>query len=62
MTYQMELLIEQRLADLRRAGAASQNLPRNPHTWRRAVRVRLGGTLVRIGDRLGQPAGAPALR
>jgi hypothetical protein len=62
MTYQMEMLIEQRLADLRRAGEASQKLPRNRHAWRRAVRRRLGESLVRIGDRLGQPAGAPAIR
>jgi hypothetical protein len=58
----MELLVEQRLADLRRAGAASRSLPSNPLTWRRALRVWLGGSLVRIGDRLGQPAGAPAIR
>jgi hypothetical protein len=62
MTYQMELMIEQRLADLRRAGEASQSLPANPHTWRRAARARLGGRLVRLGDRLAQPAGVPAIR
>jgi hypothetical protein len=62
MTYQLELLVEQRLADLRRAGEASQRLPDNPPGRRHALRVRLGASLVRIGDRLGQPAGAPAIR
>lgn len=62
MTYQMELMIEQRVADLRRVGEASQRLPGNPLTWRRAARVRLGGILVRLGDRLGQPTTAPAIR
>jgi hypothetical protein len=62
MTYQMELMIEQRLADLRKAGEASQRLPDNPLTFQRAARLRLGGILVRLGDRLGQPTGVPAIR
>jgi hypothetical protein len=62
MTYQMELMIEQRLADLRRAGEASQSLPANPLMRRRTARERLGRILVRLGDRLGQPAGVPAVR
>jgi hypothetical protein len=62
MTYQMELWVEQRLAELREAGAASRGLPSNPHRWRRSLRVQLGESLIRIGDRLGQPAGAPAIR
>jgi hypothetical protein len=62
MTYQLELLVEERLADLRRTAAASQSPQRRPGASRRSVRVRLGQTLVRVGDRLAQPAGVPALR
>jgi hypothetical protein len=62
MTYQMELLIEQRLADLRRAGEASQSLPGGSPARRHAARLRLGGILVRLGDRLGQPAGVATIR
>jgi hypothetical protein len=62
MTYQLELLVEQRLADLRRTAAASRSEERRPVPVRRPVRVRLGEILVRAGDRLAQPAGAPAIR
>jgi hypothetical protein len=62
MNYELELLVEQRLADLRRTAAVSRSLPRRPASWRRSVRVRLGQTLLRLGDRLAQPAGAPAIR
>jgi hypothetical protein len=62
MTYQLELLVEQRLADLRRTGEASQRWTRRPATSRRPVKMRLGQILVRVGDRLAQPAGAAALR
>jgi hypothetical protein len=58
MTYQTEQLIEQRLADLRRAGERSLRSPARPARSRRPVREALGGTLVRLGDRLAQPAGA----
>jgi hypothetical protein len=62
MHYELELLVEQRLADLRRTAGASQSLPRRPLWWRRSLRVRLGQLLVRVGDRLAQPAEAPAIR
>jgi hypothetical protein len=62
MTYQLELLVEERLADLRRTAATTRSLPSRPLGWRRPVRVRLGQILLRLGDRLAQPAGAPAVR
>jgi hypothetical protein len=62
MTYELELLAEQRLADLRRTAAASRNLPNRPLSGRRSVRVSLGQILLRLGDRLAQPAGAHAIR
>jgi hypothetical protein len=62
MQYELELLVEQRLADLRRTAGASRSLPSRPLWWRRSLRVRLGQLLVRVGDRLAQPAEAPAIR
>jgi hypothetical protein len=62
MHYELELLVEQRLADLRRTAARSWSLPRRPLSWRRSMRVRLGQILLRLGDRLAQPAGAAAIR
>jgi hypothetical protein len=62
MTYELELLVEQRLADLRRTAAATRSLELRPVAPRHSVRVRLGEILVRVGDRLAQPAGAPAVR
>jgi hypothetical protein len=62
MQYELELLAEQRLADLRRTAGASQSLPRRPLSSRRSVRVRLGQVLLRLGNRLAPPAGAPAIR
>jgi hypothetical protein len=62
MHYELELLVEQRLADLRRTAARSRSLPRRPLSWRRSMRVRLGQILLRLGDRLAQPAGAAAIR
>jgi hypothetical protein len=62
MNYELELLAGQRLTDLRRTAAASRSLPSSPVSWRRSARVRLGQTFLRLGDRLAQPAGAPAVR
>jgi hypothetical protein len=62
MQYELELLAEQRLADLRRTAGASRSLPRRSLSSRRSVRVRLGQVLLRLGNRLAQPAGAPAIR
>jgi hypothetical protein len=62
MTYQMELLVEQRVAELRKLGAKSAPAAPSPVTRRRPAREALGRGLVRLGYRLAQPAGAAAVR
>jgi hypothetical protein len=63
MTYLNELLVEQRVAQLRRAGELTRPVgtpsPRQP---RRSLRAVSGRALVRLGERLAQPAGTPATR
>jgi hypothetical protein len=63
MTYQTELLMQQRMSELRQANA-SRRLPATSrsHTGPSAARASLGRALVRVGDRLAQPAGVPAHR
>jgi hypothetical protein len=62
MTYQLELLVEERLADLRRTAATDRGRSSRRMTWRPSLKVRLGQVLLRLGERLAQPAGTPAVR
>jgi hypothetical protein len=63
MSYQTELLMEQRTAELRRARPSYRSATTDAGPRRRSGRVALGHGLVRLGDRLlAQPAGAPAIR
>jgi hypothetical protein len=62
VTYEMELLAQERLADLRGTTVLRPTTYSETGRWRRSLRTALGRALVRLGSRLAQPAGVPATR
>jgi hypothetical protein len=62
MNYQMELMVEQRVTELRQRGTAHTPSAPSSATRRRPAREALGRGLVRLGYRLALPAGSPAIR
>jgi hypothetical protein len=63
MTYQTQLLMHQRTAELRKAASSRRRRDESlSHARLSAAQASLGRALVRVGDRLAQPAGVPAHR
>jgi hypothetical protein len=63
MTYLNELLVEQRVADLQRAGTSVRVVQTaHPGGWRRFARSAASRSLVSLGERVAPPARTPVTR